>query len=299
MAALVLGSLAAYGQGARNIRINEVMLCNRNSLQDEFGQRLPWLELANVSFSTYDVRDMYITTDRRVLDAGLSAPERIEMMSIIPSGDDRTSMAAKEHIILYLASNPAHGTFHLTAPVDPAGTWVALYDGNGIDLIDSVSVPSLEADQSYARHKDGSSSWDVKDPDAVTPGINNFIEASETKTAKWKRDDPHGIVVTVLSMGIVFACLALLYIVFRLLGIFITRKREREKASGVDSTRTRRNPNAVAASASVQPKSVGKGMTDVYMAVISLAVQQYIEDSVHDEESGIITIHPHHSHWQQ
>lgn len=298
MAALMLSSLTALGQGAKNIRLNEVMLSNESSLQDEFGQRLPWVELVNVSYGTYNVRDMYITTDRAVLDERLSAPERISMMSVIASGDERTAMSAREHLVFFLASTPAHGTLHLAAPVDTAGTWVALYDGNGIDLIDSVSVPPLAADRSYARHKDGSATWDVKAPDAVTPGINNFIEASETKTAKWKRDDPHGFVVTVLSMGIVFACLALLYIVFRLLGIFITRKRRHEKAAGIDSTRTRRNPNVVTAPAAASRKKDTE-MTDVYMAVISLAIQQHLEDSVHDEESGIITIQPHHSHWQQ
>lgn len=300
MAVLTLSSLAVFGQGARNIRINEVMLRNESSLQDEFGQRLPWVELVNVSYSTYNVRDMYITTDRAVLDDHLSAPERISMMSVIPSGDDRTSMSARVHLVFYLASTPTHGTLHLAAPVDPAGTWVALYDGNGIDLIDSVSVPPLAADRSYARHKDGSESWDIKAPDAVTPGINNYIEVSETKTARWKRDDPHGIVVTILSMGIVFSCLALLYVVFRLLGIVITRKRKQEKAAGIDSTRTRRNPNAATTTApAAVSQPAEETVPDVVMAIVALAIQQHLEDSVHDQESGIITIHPHHSHWQQ
>ena len=62
------GILTMYGQGAKNIKINEVLTNNTANLQDEFGNRRAWIELANTSFSTYDVRGMYITTDRRVLN---------------------------------------------------------------------------------------------------------------------------------------------------------------------------------------------------------------------------------------
>ena len=66
--ALLAGTVLTFGQGARNIKLNEVMTCNKGNLQDEYGRRNAWIELANTSFSTYDVRGMFITTDRRVLD---------------------------------------------------------------------------------------------------------------------------------------------------------------------------------------------------------------------------------------
>lgn len=303
-AVLVLGSLNMFGQGARNIRINEVMTVNSNSLQDEFGQRLPWVELANVSYSTYNIRDMYITTDRRALDKSLSAPERMQLMSIIPSGDERTSMSAQEHLVFFLNASPSHGAMHLSARVDhQSPMWIALYDGNGIDLIDSVTVPLLAPDCSYARIKDGAATWEIKSAEAVTPGIGNYTTVTETKIAKWKRDDPHGIVVTVLSMGIVFSCLALLYIVFRLLGIVIVHKRSLEKAGKKQPIRAVVKTGGKIAQKGhktvnilhdgMQTKGIDK---EIYIAVIAMALKQYQED-VHDVESGVITISSHHSHW--
>lgn len=110
----------------RNIKINEVLTNNTANLQDEFGKKEAWIEIANTSYSTYNVRGMYITTDRRVLNKNLTVPQRIAMMSIIPNGDERTLMSARKHLVFFLNSNPSNGTLHLNAKVDPSKeTWVA------------------------------------------------------------------------------------------------------------------------------------------------------------------------------
>ena len=178
---VLLGSSAMmFGQGARNIKINEVLTDNQTSVQDEFGQHLPWLELVNTSFSTYNIRGMFITSDRKVLDKNLTAPQRIALMSPVPNGDNRSSLSARQHLVIFLNSNPTKGFLHLNMKVTPGEpAWIALYDGNGIDLIDSVSVPALAADKSFARIKDGFQQWDVKPAEAVTPGIGNYIEIND------------------------------------------------------------------------------------------------------------------------
>ena len=91
----------------------------------------------------------------------------------------------------------------------------------------------MAANQSYARIKDGADQWAVKTSDCVTPGIENYIHANETKIAKLKREDPHGFGITVLSMGIVFSCLALLYVFFRILGLFMAHKQAIKKAGKI------------------------------------------------------------------
>lgn len=219
-----------FGQGAKNIKINEVLTNNKANLQDEYGNRDAWVELTNISFTTYDVRGMYIATDRRVLDKSLTVPERTAMMSCIPNGDERTSMSAREHLVFFLNGNPSQGTLHLNAKAEPGKPlWIALFDGNGIDIIDSVSIPALDADMSYARTADGAAQWSVRPADEVTPGIENQTHVNETKIAKIKREDPHGLGITVLSMGIVFFCLALLYVFFRILGLFMAHKQALKK----------------------------------------------------------------------
>ena len=295
---LLTGTSTMFAQGAKNIKINEVLTNNTASLQDEFGQHLPWVELVNTSFSTYNIRGMYFTTDRSVLNPSLSAPQRIAKMQVIPNGDSRTQMSGRNHLILFLHSNPAKGAMHFaTKAVAGQPLWFALYDGNGIDLIDSVSVPVLAEDKSYARIKDGELKWDIKPAEAVTPGIGNYIEINETKIARLKRDDPHGFGITVLSMGIVFSCLALLFVFFSILGKIMVNKEKADKASreaGWVKLKTARMP--IEAKDSKIPPSKKKEDIDVYIAVIAMALKDY-QDNLHDEESGIITIRPRHTMW--
>lgn len=301
---LFMSSTLVFGQGARNIKINEVLTNNTNNLQDEFGRRKAWVELANTSFSSYNVRGMYITTDRRVLDKNLTIPQRVAMMSIIPNGDARTVMSAQEHIVFFLNSNPSNGTLHLSAKADPQDVvWIALYDGNAIDIIDSVSVPVMKENMSYAREKDGSPVWRVKASDEVTPGIKNLIKTDETKIARLKREDPHGFGITVLSMGIVFSCLALLYVFFRILGLFMAHKQAIKKAGRIQPIKAAVKTGEKLAETGHKTKVILKdGLQtagidkEIYIAVISMALKEY-EDDVHDIESNVITIKPHHTNW--
>jgi Na+-transporting methylmalonyl-CoA/oxaloacetate decarboxylase gamma subunit len=299
---LMTSTSMMFAQGAKNIKINEVLTNNTASLQDEFGEHLPWVELANTSFSTYNIRGMFITTDRSVLNASLSAPQRIAKMQIIPNGDERTIMAGRDHLLLFLNSNPAKGAMHFASKVENGKPlWIALYDGNGVDLIDSISVPSLGENKSYARIKDGEMKWDIKAVEAVTPGIGNYIEINETKIARLKRDDPHGFGITVLSMGIVFSCLALLFVFFSLLGKYMARKeksdRESREAGWVKTSKTKTARMPIEAKDSkIPPSKKKKEDDDVYLAVIAMALKEY-QDNLHDEESGIITIRPHHTMW--
>ena len=297
LAVLLAATSQMFGQGAKNIKISEVLINNTASLQDEFGRHEPWLELANTAFSTYNVRGMYITTDRSVLNPKLTAPQRISRMSIIPNGDARTIMSARQHLLFHLNSNPKQGTLYLPVPVDTAASnWVAIYDGNGIDLIDSVTVPLMRANESYALHKDaqGQYVWRVMQPDMVTPNIDNDQSMVESKAARLKRDDPHGFGITVLSMGIVFFCLVLLFVFFSIFGKLMVKRNRSEKPRKRQPGRV--SPEVAKAMAESDAKRHQRNDQEIYLAVIAMALKQY-QDDIHDEESGIITIHPHHSKW--
>ena len=303
--AVSVASTAMFAQGAKNIKINEVLTNNTASLQDGSGERLPWVELANTSYSTYNVRGMFITTNRKVLDKNLSAPERIALMSPIPSGEEKTQMTGRQHLVFFLNSNPSNSYLHLTAKVDAGEpVWIALYDGNGIDLIDSVSVPALDENKSYARTKDGSLKWDIKPADAVTPGIGNYIEINESKIDRLKREDPHGFGITVLSMGIVFACLALLYVFFTLFGKYVIAAKKEKKAKQKISEYPTVSVKENKAGAEATPDETAIAVATLalneematYAAVIALALRQY-QDDIHDVESDIITIKPHETLW--
>ena len=298
---LLSGASTVFGQGAKNIVINEVLTNNTANIQDEFGAREAWIELENISFTTYNIRGMYLTTDRSVLDTKMSVPDRIKRMSIIPSGDERTSMGGRQHIVFFANSNPAQGKLHLSLKVPMSEpVWIALYNGNAVELIDSVTVPALGADQSYARI---GKKWTVKSAQNVTPGIENFIKTDETKDAKLKREDPHGFGITLLAMGIVFTCLAVLFIFFTLFGMLMRHMETAKKVANtqpikpitktVEKTAEIGHKTGVILQEGLKTKGIDK---EIYMAVIGMALKQY-EDDVHDVESGVITIKQKSSSW--
>lgn len=290
----VASSISMFGQGAKNIQINEVLTNNIANYVDEYGRHTAWLELSNIAYSTYDVRGMYLTTDKSVLNKNMSVADRKEKMCIIPSGDDRTNLTARKHLLLFCNSNPNQGSMHLALKLDSTkSNWIALYDGNAVNLIDSVTVPAMKPDCSFARQDDGSSKWVVKAPDAVTPDINNFIQVSESKVARVKKDDPYGIGLTLLAMGVVFFCLALFYAFFRLFGIFVTYENKLGRVKAIKKLSETSHKAVVMAKDGYSGKGIDK---EIYMAVISMALKEYEED-VHDIESNIITITPHTTNW--
>jgi hypothetical protein len=290
----IAGSISMFGQGAKNIQINEVLTNNTANYVDEYGKHPAWIELNNIAYSSYNVRGMYLTNDRSVLNTEMSVPVRISKMFMIPSGDEHTNLTARKHLLLFCNSTPNEGSLYLNLKVDSTKpTWIALYDGNGVNLIDSVTVPAMKQNCSFARQKDGSEKWVIKAPDAVTPGIGNFIQVSESKVAKVKKADPYGFGLTLLAMSVVFFCLALFYAFFRISGIIITYENKIGRVKAIKKI------NEVSHKAVVMAKDghSGKGIDkEIYMAVIAMAMKEYEED-VHDIESNVITIIPHETNW--
>ncbi len=302
LSSVMLASTAAVmAQGAKNIRINEVLTNNTASIVDEYGNRQAWIEVENTSFTTYNVRGMYFTTDRSVLDPQMSVPERIKRMSVIPSGDPRTQIGGRQHLIFYCNSNPAQGKLHLSLNIPISEPlWIGFYNGNATELIDSVSIPALAADQSYARH---GNTWSVKKAENVTPGIENFIKTDETKDAKLKREDPYGVGITLLAMGIVFFCLTLLFVFFWIFGLIMRHLDTAKKVVNTQPIKTVTKTVEVthdiahATGNILQDGLEKKGIDkEVYIAVISMALKQY-QDDVHDVESGVITIKSQRTGW--
>ena len=318
---LVIASLPAWGQGARSIRITEVMTDNRTSLIDEYGQHKPWVELSNSSFTTYNVRGMFLTTDRRVLNKNLSPEVRRQMMYPLPNNEPRTMLGGKKSIVIFDSSswykdgwNGQHwkakdssntGPFHLNLILqEKKPNWIALYDGNAVDLIDSVSVPALAADESYTLSRDFKT-WDKATAGFITPGyLPRNVGLSKAQLLK--KQDPYGIGISVLSMSIVFSCLSLLFLVFWAFGAYMKHKQRIARATEkhasllyktgkktIEVTQDLSHKTNVILKDGLKTKGIDK---EIYMAVISLALKEYLED-VHDVESGIITIKPKQTRW--
>ena len=276
---MVLAATAGFAQGAKSLKFNESLVTNTASIVDEYGCRSAWIEFHNDAFASANARNCFLTTDRKVLNKELSAPERIKMMYQIPSGDVATHIDGKQKMLFFADELPKRGVFHTSFTLtDSTENWIALYDANGTTLLDSVTVPALGENQSWAREKDGVGAWKIVTADNVTPAATNIVEQGEGKVAKFKRLDSLGIGMTVMCMAVVFSALAILWWLFAIIGkIFATTISSAKKA-----------PAKAAAPAPKATPAKGNANNEE-MAAICMALHEHF-GNVHDEESDILTI---------
>lgn len=122
------------------------------------------------------------------------------------------------------------------------------------------------------------------------------------RSMQLKTDDPYGLGITVMCMGVVFSCLALLYIFFKCFGFVADRRGKiaaQQPIKPIVATGKKLNEVRHATSNILQDGLDTKGRDkEIYIAVISMAIKQYIDD-VHDVESGVLTIKPHNTTWSE
>lgn len=283
---MVLAATAGFAQGAKSLKFNEILVTNTASIVDEYGCRSAWIEFHNDAFAPANARNCFLTTNRAVLNEELSAPERIKMMYQIPSGDVATHIDGKQKMLFFADALPKRGVFHTNFTlVDSTENWIALYDANGTTLLDSITMPALGENQSWAREKDGVGEWKIVTADNVTPAATNTVEQGEGKVAKFKRLDSRGIGMTVMCMAVVFSALAILWFLFAIIGKLF--------ANTISSSK--KVPAKTAAPAPVAPADKSDANDEV-MAAISMALHEHF-GNVHDEESDILTIDGGESSW--
>ena len=304
---LLIASTAVFAQGAHDFKLNEVYVhtpacCGGDSTAsgckgqasyvDEYGQPASWIEIENISYSTHDIRNCFITINPAVLDKTMSAPEREKLMSAIPAGDPRTSLSAKQRITFFADGHTNRGTLHLnfTLPTNEAFT-VYLFDGNAVDLLDSVRVEAMPAGSSYARINDAE--WQVLEADKVTPNAPNLAYHND-KIKEFKEKDPHGIAMTLMCMGVVFSCLVLLFVFFHIFGWAMNRA---AKLARVRAIRAIHDQAGRVVEMAKQGTTETKGIEmENYAAAIGLALHEYF-GGTHDLESGILTINQTATTW--
>ena len=120
-----------------------------------------------------------------------------------------------------------------------------------------------------------------------------LLQASESvlvKSAEMAQKDPHGIIITIVSVCVVFCSLIILYFAYMLIGKVssgewkMPERKKKVHAAGADGGIPDQETAAVIALALDQELN-----GEVY-AAISMALHEYLNDTVHDQESYIITI---------
>ena len=298
-------ALPTLAQSRKNVRINEVMV-----QQDSTGGN-GWVEFYNSSYGSTAVEQMFITTLSReeiqnVFDKNKGNKKKPKQILVelceaqpgdiyeIPRGDERhTKIAPRTHFVMEADGDPKSGTFHMPFTFTSGkDNYIALYDVNG-DLVDDVTIPAtLNVGETYAIKAegrlpsvldDGKTEWTVKDgktiESAVTKGNYNIREVNENIEA-FHIKDPHGYWIALLAMSVVFIALALLYILFKLFGMFASRN-----LSSEDKPKAEAAPAAQAAAIPAGGDADGETM-----AAICFALYQHL--NAHDNESGVLTLTP-------
>lgn len=223
--AVAVGAAAVSAQSRRNLRINEVMVQNDSNFVDDYGHHTAWIELFNTTHAPLNIASVFLTNNRATLDKNLSSKERKAMMYAVPLGDVLTKIPKRQHVVFWADGRPTLGTFHTSFTLQPGqDNWIAIFDGDGHTLIDSVTVPAtLGPDQSFARIEDGVDSkdgvklgieaWEIRDDSEglpVTPSSNNKIRETNDKIDMFAEKDKNGVAMAIMAMGIVFSALLLL-----------------------------------------------------------------------------------------
>ena len=308
-----------FAQGAHDFKINEVFVlgcpkaCQRIAPQDsgcvtpalaekcqkpafyldEYGEPASWIEIENTSYTTHNIRNCFITTDKAVLNKELSAPERERLMSIIPAGDPRTLIPGKQRITLFVGHRN-RSTLHTTDAVQlqpGEANWVAIYDGNAVDLLDSVTIPAMLPGQTYARLSDDK--WQICEASEATPNSANQ-EYYNDKIREFKEKDPYGFAMTLMCMGVVFVCLAILFLFFQGFGLIIAKMVGKVAEPALKPV-VHAGERVVEAAKQGTTETKGIPM-ETYAAVIGLALHEYF-GGTHDIESGILTINHEQTTW--
>ncbi len=279
--------------GAQNVSdmiIAEIMAQpDSTGLLDDYGRRSGWIELYNTSTGTVSYGGCFLTDDRNNLKK-----------SLIPPTDLRTKLGPRQSVVFFASGNGHDGTFYAGFTLRP-GSSIYLVSNDGRTIVDSLAIPAqLTAGKSVVkkaidlREKVFEAQADAASP---TPGAPNKDPNSESKAQKMSRLDPHGFILAITSISVVFCALAILWGLFN--SLFSPKKPKAPKDSKASKVKKAPagslSPEVAAAISLALEQELGG---EVY-AAIGMALDQYLNECVHDSESFVLTYRMQPSAWNR
>lgn len=283
----VLSLLAAFPLGAQNpadLLIGEVLVENTCGLTDGFGQRNGWIELFNTSNGTVKFGGCYLSDDKADLKK-----------YHIPTSDRSAQLGPRQSVVFYAGGDSSKGTYYTNFTLG-RGTTLYLVSNDGRTVIDEIEIPAdLPADCSVVKVPTG-----VKAMDFVTeisqkpsPGSYNGNVDAKTKSEVMKEKDPHGWVLTLIAVMVVFTALLILAFIFGWVGNMHKRPKKEKALRQAQGPRKKQGPGKMMPeiAAAISMALSQEYGSEVY-AAIAMALDDYIGGGIHDEESFILTITP-------
>lgn len=289
--AALLATITAYGQGVRDVVINEILVRNIDNYMDDYGHRVAWIELHNAGHAKADLASCYLSM--RIGDESI--------MYRIPKNDPRTVIAPQGYTVFFCEGTATKGTFHTSFKFDleggervplvsPAGDTVwqinapnqevtlALFEANGKDTIDKVNFNLADQldDVSIGRTLNERGEIVFVALGSTTPYATNVTTDAIPAHELFRRVDPIGYVMSVTAMMVVMIALFLLYMIFRALGKTMQRQARKKLEVKTEPALTVK-------------AAKGEVFSGEDMAAIALALYLY-QSELHDKESVVLTI---------
>ncbi len=140
------------------VLISEVMSSNTITITDENNEYDDWFEIYNPQTYTIDLSGKYLTDKEDNLTKWQ-----------IPEG---TTIAPDQFLLFWCDEDQDQGSNHTNFKISATGEFLAIVDSDGLSIIDSIIIPSLMSDESYAR-ANNIGEWFITI--TSTPGTSNII----------------------------------------------------------------------------------------------------------------------------
>ena len=292
---VLAAAVSLRAQNVSDLIISEAVAePDSTGLLDDYGRRSGWIELYNKSTGTVNFGGCYLTDDRTNL-----------RKSLIPKSDLRTKLGPRQVVLIWCSGRGADGTFYADFTLAPGKT-VYLVSNDGRTIIDSLAIPAT-LPYGLAAYKQA---YDIRqqefefvdNPEVPSPRMVNGDHGSITKGELMKERDPHGWILTVVSVSVVFSALAILWFLFWLL---FDRPAKKKAAGDASTTLNMTKGKRAVIPSEAEESQVAAAIAlaldmetdgDTY-AAIATAVHLYLNDAIHDVEPGIVTIRRSESAW--
>ena len=289
---LLLTGLMLRAQNVSDLIISEAVAePDSTGIRDNYGRLSGWVELYNKSTGTVNFGGCYLTDDRTNL-----------RKSLIPKSDLRTKLGPRQVVLIWCSGRGADGTFYADFTLAPGKT-VYLVSNDGRTIIDSLAIPAT-LPAGLAAYKLATDIRQqhfemVDNPEIPSPQMRNGVQASATNGELMKERDPHGWILSITSVSVVFAALAILWFLFWLLFDRQAKKKAGLSSRASLSSRGRRPSGSQdeAEVAAAIALALDMECSGEEYAAIATAVHLYLSDAVHDVEPGIVTIVRKESGW--
>jgi hypothetical protein len=126
-------TIQSFGQ----IALNEVQSSNNSTIADDAGDFDDWIELYNPTIDSIEI-------------GGLVLKDQLDTWAI-PIGDPATHIPPGGYFLLWADDQEEQGIFHTNFKLASGGEFLGLYESDGTTVIDTITIPPLNANDSYVK----------------------------------------------------------------------------------------------------------------------------------------------------